>query len=66
MKVILDAIASSDHYEYNKLSSFTSSIETYHGDGYVEFQFSDTGYEDVQFVGALLKTGLSELDHYDL
>lgn len=60
------AIASSDYYEHRQLFTFAPFIDTYHKDGYVEFQFSDRGYEDVQLIGALLKAGLSELDHYDL
>jgi hypothetical protein len=62
----IGAIASSDYHEHSKLFTFSSSIDTYHRDGYVEFQFSDAGYEDVQLIRALLKAGLSELDHYDL
>ncbi len=61
------AVASSDYYEYKPLfSSSSPSVDTYHKDGYVEFQFDDSSYQDVQLVGALLKAGLSELDHYDL
>jgi hypothetical protein len=60
------AIASSHFYEHRQLFSFPPSIDTFHRNGYVEFQFTDSGYEDVQVIGALLKAGLSELDHYDL
>ena len=60
------AIATSDYYEHKELFTFTPSIDTCHREGYLEFQFSDEGYEDVQLIGALLKAGLSELDNYDL
>jgi hypothetical protein len=42
-----------------------TDIDTYQRDGYIEFQFSDGGYDDVVLVRALLRAGLLEADYYE-
>lgn len=58
-------IPPSGFYEHRQLFTFSTSTgpDIYHRDGYVEFQFSDGGYEDVILVKALLRAGLEESDH---
>ena len=61
------AIPLSDFVEHKTLFSFnsTTDIDTYQRDGYIEFQFSDRGYDDVILVKALLRAGLLEADYYE-
>jgi hypothetical protein len=42
-----------------------TDIDTYQRDDFIEFQFSDGGYDDVVPVKALLRAGLSEADYYE-
>jgi len=60
------AISLSDFVEHKTLFSFDpTDIDTYQRDGYIEFQFSDGGYDDVILVKALLRAGLLEADYYE-
>jgi hypothetical protein len=60
------AISLSDFAEHKTLFTFDpTDIDTYRRDGYIEFQFSDGGYDDVVLVRALLRAGLLEADYYE-
>ncbi|MGN6346813.1 MAG: hypothetical protein ACTHME_03845 [Candidatus Nitrosocosmicus sp.] len=51
--------------EHKTLFSFDSTdMDIHQRGGYIEFQFSDGGYDDVILVKALLRAGLMEADYY--
>src|SRR5215467_10789467 len=60
------AISLSDFSEHKTLFTFDpTDIDTYPKDGFIEFQFSDGGYDDNILVKALVKAGLLEADYYE-
>ena len=60
------AISLSDFSEHKTLFTFDpTDIDTYPKDGFIEFQFSDGGYDDNILVKALVTAGLLETDYYE-
>jgi hypothetical protein len=62
---IIWAVSTSDFAEHRYLLTFDPhDIETQEREDYVEFEFSDGGYDDVLLVKGLLRAGLAESNYY--